>query len=1045
MKLRVYLIAILTALSLVFVSCHKNDTPTDNSIDNFLDLKISESFTFDSYVNLGTSIKVDNKKTSGVEIIQIYDAHPNNGGKVILTGSVNQDGIFNLPIRIASRYDEVYVGKLSSTGENEFVAAEVSGSSIHLDFNTFKSVKDNDPCTSGCTTTVSGNYNSNFTITSGQVICVAEGTSATFKKLKINSGGTLRVCGNVCVTNYQGNNSGTGTLLINSSGTVNLPKKQINLLIENYGQLNISGSGGGPHLQLQGTILNWGDVSSTVKIHNHGSITNNGTFSTNKEFSIKGAGNLTNHCQFYVTNENFKQEGAFINNGYLKVIKKAELKGKNNKRTTLGIGSLIETKEFKIEGDVQGPSSATYAQIKSTHKGEIHGGFSVSGYTDICSGDPRYNTNNNGFGNNVTFCVNNIDTPPICDVNVAPTITSSLQMGGIANQAITAYVMTATGTQTISYSMGTLPTGLSFNASTHTITGTPTTAGTYNVDMTASNFMGSDTETLVIEITQPTAPPVITSILTDNTTVNQSYTYTLTATGTGTITYAATNLPSGLSFDAGTHKITGAPTTADTYNISLAATNAGGTTNEILVLTVGTPPTINSLLTASGTAGVQFNTYTFTATGSPDITYSVASLPQGLSFDPANQTINGTPTFAGTYNTILTATNSYGTDVQTLIITVNEGAQPPVITSLLTANAVKNFPFSYNITADGSQPMTYNAADLPDGLSIAGSTISGIPTVDGTFNITLTATNSAGTDTKTLVLVVATGGNTDTDGDGIPNNLDAYPTDPTRAFNSYYPNETDFGSFAFEDLWPGYGDYDFNDFVVNFNYQIVTNAQNNVVDVITKFQIMAAGASQNNGFGIVFDAPSSSVGSVTGCMKFGNAVQTDSKGFEIGHTNTTVIIPFDAINTIMEGGMVNTIPNGRYVQTTVSTVTTHFDTPQASIGTPPFNPFIFIDQERGYEVHLKDQPPTELVDPDYFDTYHDVSNPANGTYYVSETGLPWGIEVPVNFNYPVEKADILTAYLKFAAWAQSDGVDYDDWYMDKSGYRNASNIYVIPQ
>jgi hypothetical protein len=70
-------------------------------------------------------------------------------------------------------------------------------------------------------------------------------------------------------------------------------------------------------------------------------------------------------------------------------------------------------------------------------------------------------------------------------------------------------------------------------------------------------------------------------------------------------------------------------------------------------------------------------------------------------------------------------------------------------------------------------------------------------------------------------LIIGTGGGNDTDGDGIPDNLDAYPLDPTRAFNSYYPNETDFGSFAFEDLWPGYGDYDFNDFVVNFNYKIV--------------------------------------------------------------------------------------------------------------------------------------------------------------------------------------------------------------------------------
>ncbi len=51
--------------------------------------------------------------------------------------------------------------------------------------------------------------------------------------------------------------------------------------------------------------------------------------------------------------------------------------------------------------------------------------------------------------------------------------------------------------------------------------------------------------------------------------------------------------------------------------------------------------------------------------------------------------------------------------------------------------------------------------------------------------------NDAGDDSKLLVLVVATGSTTDTDGDGVPDNLDAYPTDATRSFNSYYPNETD--------------------------------------------------------------------------------------------------------------------------------------------------------------------------------------------------------------------------------------------------------------
>lgn len=445
---------------------------------------------------------------------------------------------------------------------------------------------------------------------------------------------------------------------------------------------------------------------------------------------------------------------------------------------------------------------------------------------------------------------------------------------------MTPYVITATGTEPIDFDASNLPAGLTYDDNTHTISGTPTAAGTYNVALNATNIMGEDNKTLVIIVTQPTEAPVITSTLAGQATVDEPYTYILTASGQGPITYAVGTLPAGLSFDQNTQKITGSPEVAGTYNITLAATNAGGTTTETLVLTVGTPPSITSPLTASGTAGDQFVTYTVTGNGSPAITYNATNLPQGLSFNPANNTIDGTPLYPGEYEVTLTANNAYGTDVQTLVITISEGLQPPVITSALTANGSQNIPFSYTITANGSQPMTYSATGLPNGLTISGNTISGIPTVTGEFNVSITASNAAGSDTKILVLTFTGGGAGDTDGDTVPDNLDDYPDDPTRAFDSYYPNQVDFVSVAFEDLWPAYGDYDLNDFVVNLNYQTVTNAQNNVVDVIVKYQIMADGASLDNGFGIVFDADPAAIESVTGYIVMGNAIVYDAKALK---------------------------------------------------------------------------------------------------------------------------------------------------------------------
>jgi LruC domain-containing protein len=287
--------------------------------------------------------------------------------------------------------------------------------------------------------------------------------------------------------------------------------------------------------------------------------------------------------------------------------------------------------------------------------------------------------------------------------------------------------------------------------------------------------------------------------------------------------------------------------------------------------------------------------------------------------------------------------------------------------------------------------------------------------------------------------------NPDEDGDGCPDDMDDYPTDPERCSNEYYPNEGDFTNLAFEDLWSGLGDYDFNDLIVETNYKIVKNAQNNIVEVFGKFHIAAVGADLNNGFAIEFDVPSVSFESVSGNEIHGSAVTISNNGVENGPLNKGVVVVYDAITNYLNTSMVNTIPGGNYMAIDTINVHMKFVAPQENIGTPPYNPFMFINQTRGKEVHLIDHAPSELVDDSYFGLDADNSIPAQGRYYVTENNLPWVIEVPVSFAYPIEKADILDAHLKFREWAESSGELFPDWYENKSGYRNDANIYEKPE
>lgn len=280
----------------------------------------------------------------------------------------------------------------------------------------------------------------------------------------------------------------------------------------------------------------------------------------------------------------------------------------------------------------------------------------------------------------------------------------------------------------------------------------------------------------------------------------------------------------------------------------------------------------------------------------------------------------------------------------------------------------------------------------------------------------------------------------DTDNDGIYDSFDDYPEDPERAFNNYYPNSTNFGSLAYEDLWPSTGDYDFNDLIVDYNFNRITNADNNVVALEGKFVVRAIGASFENGFGFTIDgiAPSL-VASVSGTEYTEGYIQNNANGTEAGQSKATIIV-FD---NAKEHGFANTRQDQSFQQADTLKVNIKLATPvnQDVFGLAPYNPFIIINKERGKEVHLANYTPSDLADTSIFGQSADDTQPNNGKYYKTTENLPWAINFPSKFEYPIENASIDTAHLNFITWVLSDGLEYKNWYKNELSYRNNSNIY----
>ena len=121
----------------------------------------------------------------------------------------------------------------------------------------------------------------------------------------------------------------------------------------------------------------------------------------------------------------------------------------------------------------------------------------------------------------------------------------------------------------------------------------------------------------------------------------------------------------------------------------------------------------------------------------------------------------------------------------------------------------------------------------------------------------------------------------DADGDGVEDDLDEFPDDPKRAFSNVYPAVGSYGTFAFEDLWPSRGDYDFNDLVLEYQFTLITNAANQVTDLNASFVIKAVGASYHNGFGLLLNTPAENVKSLTGQHLTENYISLLTNGAEL--------------------------------------------------------------------------------------------------------------------------------------------------------------------
>jgi LmbE family N-acetylglucosaminyl deacetylase len=421
-----------------------------------------------------------------------------------------------------------------------------------------------------------------------------------------------------------------------------------------------------------------------------------------------------------------------------------------NQIGTVGVAVNLQLAAFDADGDTltYSASGLPYGLSINSSMGRITGTPTAAGTFNVSV------TVNDGRGGSDTETF----TWTVAPANVAPVLTNPGAQDGIVGEVVNLQV-TATDADgdTLGYAATGLPAGLTINTSTGRISGTPTAAGTFNVSVTVNDGRGgSDTETFTWTVAPANVAPVLTNPGAQDGIVGEVVNLQVTATDADgdTLGYAATGLPAGLTINTSTGRISGTPTAAGTFNVSVTVNDGrGGSDTETFTWTVAqanVAPVLTNPGNQSGTVGTALSLQLGASDADGDtLGYAAVGLPAGLTINTSTGRISGTPITPGTSNvTIAVSDGRGGSDTDSFNWTIAPANIPPVVTNPGNQSGIVGTAVSLQIAATDANGdiLTYNASGLPAGLSINAATgrISGMPNSIGSANVNVTVNDGRG-------------------------------------------------------------------------------------------------------------------------------------------------------------------------------------------------------------------------------------------------------------------------------------------------------------
>jgi hypothetical protein len=322
-------------------------------------------------------------------------------------------------------------------------------------------------------------------------------------------------------------------------------------------------------------------------------------------------------------------------------------------------------------------------------------------------------------------------------------------------------------------SAGGLPAGLLLNPVTGLLAGTPTTTGTSNFTITATNGSGPSAGAAFSIMVGLNPVTIVTATVADGS-LGVLYDQTIQATGglgstfTWSVSAGALPPPLTLTSSGRVATIIGTPGSNGTFNFTIRVQNgaSGAVATQAYSVQIFSPGAGLTATTPSspptGTLGSPYSLSLTALGGSGPYTWAMTggALPTGLTLNTATGLISGTPTAAGSFQVTVRATAGAQSGSQSITINI---APPPLITTATPLpTASSGLPYFEPLAlSGGAAPFTWtvSAGTLPAGLALDSNSgaISGTPTAASPgFDVTVTDVNGS-QDVMTYTLPFASG------------------------------------------------------------------------------------------------------------------------------------------------------------------------------------------------------------------------------------------------------------------------------------------------